>query len=138
MSATTQILYTSVPYETDVEIEAGESTYFNVLYRTSGLDQTLTLGGITNGPSTTTDGSFPITAAGPKSRRRYGVQARFVTISRTAGSGEGTQFKIRRKVVIFTQDFFTALREAKVSGTEIDYEGQTDWKIISLTAEKQN
>lgn len=138
MPATTQILYTSVPYETDVEIEAGESTYFNVLYRSSGLDQTLTLGGVVNSPSTTTDGSFPITASGPKARRRYGIQARFVTLSRIAGTGEGTQFRIKRKVVVFTQDFFTALREAKVSGTEIDYEGQTDWKIISLTPEKQN
>lgn len=138
MPATTQILYTSVPYETDVEIEAGESTYFNVLYRSSGLDQTLSLGGVTNSPSTTTDGSFPITASGPKSRRRYGVQARFVTISRVAGTGTGTQFRIRRKVVIFTQDFFTALKEAKVSGSEIDYEDQTDWKIVSLTSERQN
>lgn len=138
MPATTQILYSSVAYETDVEIAAGEATYFNVLYRSSGLDQTLSLGGVINAPSTTTDGSFPITAAGPKSRRRYGIQARFVTISRIAGTGAGTQFRIKRRVVIFTQDFFTALREAKVSGTEIDYEDQTDWKIVSLTPERQN
>jgi hypothetical protein len=138
MPATTQTLYSYVAYETDVEIEVGESTYFNVRYRTSGIDQTLSIGGVTNSPSTTTDGSFPITAAGPKSRNRYGVQARFVTISRIAGTGTGTQFRIKRKVVIFTQDFFTALREAKVSGSEIDYEDQTDWKVVSLTPEKQN
>jgi hypothetical protein len=138
MSADTQILYSNIAYETDVEISAGSETYFNVLYRTSGTDQLLSIGGVLNSPSTTTDGSFPITASGPKSRRRYGVQARFVTISRVAGTGVGTQFRIRRKIVVFTQDFFTACREAKVSGSEISYESETDWKITSLTPEKQN
>lgn len=138
MPATTQNLYLESPYETDVEISAGSDTYFNVLYRSLGTDATFSIGGVTNSPSTTTDGSFPITGSGPKSRRRYGIQCRFVTISRIAGTGTGTQFRIYRKIVIFTRDFFTACREAKVSGSELSYEGQTDWRIVSLTPEKEN
>lgn len=138
MAADTQLLYSSAIYETDVEISDGSDTYFNVLYRTTGVDATFSVGGVLNAPSTTTDGSFPITGNGPRNRRRYGIQCRFVTISRIVGTTVGTQFRIKRKIVIYTRDFFTACREAKVSGSEISYESETDWKIISLTPEKQN
>jgi hypothetical protein len=74
----------------------------------------------------------PIRGVGHK--RRYGIQARHVTITRVTGASP-TQGRIYRVIPILSNETFAQIIAQIYGSPEITYESETDWTIAGVSAE---
>lgn len=84
------------------------------------------------GSSSPTTGTQRVTAPG-KSRKAYGIHARYVTIARKIGTGVGpyTGGTVTAKIAVGTPGQMAGLP----IGQTVSYGGLTDWLVVSQTPE---
>lgn len=67
-----------------------------------------------------------------KSRRAYGKHARYITISRPVGDGtDYNSAKVTARIPVFVQSAW----EGFSPGATFEYQGKSDWKVVSKTNE---
>jgi len=123
-TADTAVVYKGYTYELDALIGGEDPIYAKL--RSQGNITTLSIGGVANDEPSGDITIFNTVVRNPGHKKRQGITVRYVTISRTLGTGS-VKFKIYRRVPILTKTLFN---EAKI-GAEITYQGQTDWEFVS-------
>jgi len=118
-------------YETNLFAPDG-TTHLVSHVRTSANAKLLSIEGDTNDPPTEVDPTttVPIRVSGT---RKYGVTARHLVLSRLVGSSPN-QYRIYRKVVIFTNDYF--VQALSKLGQTVEYETFDDWAIVGGIQER--
>ena len=121
-------------YESDLLQEGETDIYYTFGLRLLPEVLAFSLGGVTNSPLTTPTGIIAITASTDVGRKKHGVHARFITIERRVGTSP-TILPIKRRVPILTRLFFESCKIARLDPSPIEYQSQSDWTIVSVTAE---
>ena len=122
-------------YESDLLQEGETDLYYTFGLRLLPEVLTFSLGGVTNSPLTTPTGIIAITASTDVGRKKHGVHARFITIERRVGTAP-TILIIKRRVPILTRLYFESCKTAQLDPSPIEYQNESDWTIVSVTAEK--
>jgi hypothetical protein len=104
--------------------------------RNDAFINSFSFNGDTNLPVSNTDFVIlPINVSAYTGKRRFGVRARYITISRIQGIIPN-QYRIRRKIPIFDPTFFNEILSN--SGGTIAYAGVTDWVLAGTEPEDYN
>jgi hypothetical protein len=136
MSATGQDLFKSAIYESDILQDGQTDLWYCFGLRIKPAVLLLSIGGVLNAQLTSPTGIIPFHAGIETGRRRFGIHARFINLSRVQGTNP-TAFLIKRRVPILTRDIFDACLTAQFnSGTVVNYEDQSDWVIVSCQKER--
>lgn len=122
-------------YETSILVNADEAgTYF--FSKISALANTtaLVVGTATNSAPDLGEDILNAPIRGIGHKRRYGIQARNVRITRVTGTSPN-QGRIYRIIPILSNETFQQIIAQIYSAPEIQYDAQTDWTIAGVQAE---
>ena len=115
--------YLRALYELD-QLSDGDALYGEILITPETL--TLEIGGVANESPTVTDPKISAYVRGAGHKRRRGITARYVNITRLVGTGT-TQVLVKRTIPILQKAVFLAA----VPYVDISYQDQTDWSFDS-------
>jgi len=112
--------------------EAG--TYYYSVLSANALITGLTVGETTNDAPDIGEDTLESPIRGVGHKRRYGIQARHVTITRVVGTSPN-QGRIYRTIPILSNETYDAIVAQLYNSPDVSYDGQTDWTIAGVEAE---
>jgi hypothetical protein len=122
-------------YETSILVSADEAgTYYYSKISVSANTTALVVGSVSNTVPDPGEDFLQAPIRGVGHKRRYGIQARYVRITRITGASPN-QGRIYRIIPILSNDNFLGMVAQLYSGPEITYESQSDWTIAGVEAE---
>jgi len=123
-------------YETSILVSATEEgTYYFSKISVSPNTTALTVGDVSNDIPDAGEDFLQAPIRGVGHKRRYGIQARHVTITRITGDSP-SQGRIYRIIPILSNATFAGIVAQLYSSPEVSYDSQTDWTIAGVTAEE--
>jgi hypothetical protein len=124
-----------VVYETSILVDPTEQgTYYFTRISVNANTTALVIGDADNSEPGIGEDILRSPVRGVGHKRRYGIQARHVTLTRITGASP-TQGRIYRVIPILTNDIYTAIVAQLFGAPSISYEAQTDWTIAGVSAE---
>lgn len=122
-------------YETSILVNPTESgTYYFSKISAASNTTALTVGDVSNDAPDAGEDFLQAPVRGVGHKRRYGIQARHVTITRITGTAPN-QGRIYRIIPILSNATFDGIVAQLYSAPEVSYETETDWTIAGVSAE---
>lgn len=124
-----------IVYETSILVSPDEEgTYYFSRISASPNTTALVVGTTTNDAPDIGEDILNAPIRGIGHKRRYGIQARHVTITRITGTAPN-QGRIYRTIPILSNATFLAIVAQLYGAPTISYETETDWKLAGVEAE---
>lgn len=123
-------------YETSILVNPDEAgTYYFSQISANANTTALVVGSVTNDAPDAGEDFLQAPIRGVGHKKRYGIQARHVTITRITGTAPN-QGRIYRIIPILSNETFNGIVAQLYSAPEVSYETETDWTIAGVSAEE--